>query len=176
VREEGRAVDRLDLLRRAVDRLQRVAHLPSGERLVARGEATLQAIGDGLARFRRALAFVPDDGQGVERLLRVPPGIGDHGDGRVVDLQRALHAGHAGDLRLVEARELAAEHRRLLDRGVQHARKLEVDTVDFLAVHLVRGVQAHDRLAGDLPVLRVLQLDALRIGRGQLRRLRRDFP
>ena len=78
-------------------------------------------------------------------------------------------------LALVEAHELAAEHRAVLDRGAQHARQLDVDRVDLAAVELVGGVEPLQRLAGDRPVLRVLELDALRIGRRQLGRRRRDL-
>ena len=53
------------------------------------------------------------------------------------------------DLRGVEALDLAAEHRAVLDRGVQHARQLEVDAVDLLAGELVGGVEPLQRLAGD---------------------------
>ncbi len=42
------------------------------------------------------------------------------------------------------------------DRGVQHAGQLHVDAVDLLAGDLVGGVEPLQRLAGDLPVLRVL--------------------
>ena len=58
------------------------------------------------------------------------------------DLDRALDAGHAGDLRLVEAHELAAEHRAVLDRRVQHAGQLDVDRVDEAAVELVGACRA----------------------------------
>ena len=71
--------------------------------------------------------------------------------------------------------ELAAEHRAILDRGAQHAGQLDVDRVDLAAVELVGGVEPLQRLAGDLPVLRILELDGLGIGRRDLRRGRRDL-
>ena len=86
-------------------------------------------------------AFVPDDRQRIERGLGVPPGIGHDGDAGVADLHDLLHARHALDLGGVEALHLAAEDRAFLDRGVEHARQLEVGAVDLLAGHLVGGVE-----------------------------------
>ena len=68
-----------------------------------------------------------------------------------------LDARHARDLGGVEALHLAAEHRAVLDRGVEHAGQLQVDAVDLRAGHLVERVEALHRLADDLPVLRVLE-------------------
>src|SRR5206468_5303283 len=51
----------------------------------------------------------------------------------------------------------------------------QIDPIDFAPVELVGGVQAFDRLAGDGPGLRILERDALGIGRGQLGRRRRHF-
>ena len=76
--------------------------------------------------------------------------------------------GMLGDLGVVEALDLAAEHRAILDRRAQHAGQLDVDREDLRAVELVGGVEPLQRLAGDLPVLRVLELDRLRIGRREL--------
>ena len=61
------------------------------------------------------LAFsplVPGRRQRVERGLRLPPALGNDRDGAVADLHDVLDAGHALHLGGVEARELAAEHRR----------------------------------------------------------------
>ena len=76
----------------------------------------------------------------------MPPGVGDDGDGVVVDLHDLLDALHAGDLGFVVALQLAAEHRAGLDRGVEHARQLDVDAVDHLAGGLVDGVEPLERL------------------------------
>ena len=89
--EERRAVDRLDLFRRALDRLGRVAVLP---RAVGggRGQTLLEVLGDGRARLRCARALVPDDRQRIERRLRPPPGIGDDRDAGVLHLHHLAHA------------------------------------------------------------------------------------
>ena len=47
----------------------------------------------------------------------------------------------------VEALDLAAEHRAVLDRRVQHAGQLQVEAVDLLAGDLVGGVEPRERLA-----------------------------
>ena len=59
---------------------------------------------------------------------------------------------------------------RFLDRGIQHPGQLEVGAVDLLAGQLIEGVEPLERLAGDLPVLRILELDVFRrldLGGGQ---------
>ena len=48
-----------------------------------------------------------------------------------------------------------------LTRGVQHPRQLEIHAVDLLAVGLVGRVQPRQSLAGNGPVLRILQRDVL---------------
>ena len=59
----------------------------------------------------------------------------------VADRHDLLDARHALDLGGVEALQLAAEDRAVLDRGVEHAGQLHVDAVDLLAVQLVGGVE-----------------------------------
>ncbi len=151
--EEGRRVDCLHLLRRAGDRLQGIAFIAAGIGIVGR-ESLPEVLGDLCARLCRARAFVPDDRQRLERGLGAPPGVGDHG--------------HCAD-------ELAAEHRALLDRGIQHAGKPQVDDEFLAAIQLVDGIESMQGLAGDLPVARLLQHDRLRVGRRQLRCRDRDF-
>src|SRR5205814_8665786 len=72
-----------------------------------------------------------------------------------------LHAAHAAHSRGVEALHLAAEHRAILDRCVQHSRHLEVHAVDHRPVDLLRRVEALERLARDLPGLGVLERNVL---------------
>ena len=153
MREERGRIGRLDLLRRAGDRRQRIA-LAAIAIGLGRGEAGLEMLGDGGARYLAVLALVPDDRQRVERGLRLPPGFGDDGDRRVPDLHDLADAGHVGDLGLVDALDLAAIDRAVLDRGVEHARQLDIDRIDLAAVELRRRVEPLHRLAGDLPVLR----------------------
>ena len=78
----------------------------------------------------------------LERLVGLPPGVGDHGNRGVADLHDVAHAGHRLGLGLVVALDLGAEHRRIHDRGVEHAGQLDVDGVDLLAGELVDGVEA----------------------------------
>ena len=164
VREEGRRVDRIDLRRGFPDGLQRVAVLP-----IAIGggcvEAVLELLGDRRTRLRAVRTLIPDNRERIERLLGVPPGIGDNRNGGVLDPHHLLHAGHAGDLALVVTRELAAEYRTVLDCRVEHARQLQIDGEDLAAVEFVRGVEPLERLAGELPVLWILELDGLGIRR-----------
>ena len=160
--------DRLDLAQRR-RAPARVAVLVADDRL--RGvEAGLQRRGDGCARDRCVRAEVPLDRQRIERRLGAPPGVGDDRDGVVADRHDLLDAGTARDRGGVEALDLAAEHRTGLDRRVQHARQLQVHAVDLRAVDLRHGVEPGHALAGDLPVLRVLQRHV-----GRRRQLRRRF-
>ncbi len=108
------------------------------------------------------LALVPGDRHRLEGGIGLPPGVRDHGDGVVADLDDLLHARHGHRLGGVEARDLAAEHGGSLDRSVQHAGQLDVRAIDLLAVELVDRVEPLHRLAGDGPVLRILEGDVLR--------------
>ena len=87
----------------------------------------------------------------------MPPGVGHHRHRAVAHRHHLLHAGAAGDGCGIEALDLAAEYRAVLDGGVEQSGQLQVHAVDLRAGEFVLGVQAHDRLADELPVLRVLQ-------------------
>src|SRR5262249_22404213 len=167
VGEEGRPVDRLDLFGRGLDRLERVA-VAAFAIGGARGEPFLEVLGDRGARHGCAWALIPNDRKGVERRFRPPPRIGNDRDGGVLDLHDLADAGPARDLRFVVARDLAAEHRAILDRGAQHVRQLDVDAENLAAVELVGGIDPFHRLAGDLPVFRILELDGLGVRRLEL--------
>ena len=167
VPEEGRAVDRIDALDCAGNRLQSLALSAQGKSFVS-AKAFLQTGINGGARLRRVRAFVPLDRQGVERLLGAPPGVGHHSDRAAIDLHRALDPRHAENLVTIKTLERPAIHRAAHHRGVQHAGQLEVDAVNLGTIELVGCVQALDRLAGDLPLLWALELDALGIRRGEL--------
>jgi len=121
----GIGVDGFDFLRSARDSGFDVAVLVADERLLG-VETFLQGLGNRRAGDFRMRALIPDDRQRIERGLRLPPGVGHDRDRGVADLQDFLHAGHPGDLGAVEALHLAAEHRRLLDRGVEHSGEPEV--------------------------------------------------
>jgi hypothetical protein len=62
----------------------------------------------------------------------------------------------------VEAYELAAEHRAILDRRAQHAGEFHIEAVDVLTGELGRGIEALERLTDDLPVLGILKRHVLR--------------
>ena len=174
MREEGRRVGRLDLLRRARDRRHGVA-VAALAVVLGRRETVFEVLRDGRVGDLGVVAFVPLDLDGVERGLGVPPGVGDDRDRGVAHLHHFLDARHLRRLGVIEAHDLGAEHRRILDRGVEHARQLHVDGVDLRAVELVGGVEPLQRLAGDLPALRVLELDVLRVRRRHLGGRGRDL-
>ena len=134
------AVDRLVLARRAGDRRLGVAGLVADEGLFG-VEALLEHCGDRGARDLGVRGLLVDDRQRVDRRLGVPERVGDDGDGAVADRHDLLHARHALDLRGVEALDLAAAHRRVLDGRDQHVRHLDVDAVGHLAGELVEGVE-----------------------------------
>src|SRR5215472_2478453 len=167
VSEEGRAVDRLDFFGRGLDRFARVAILAFAIG-VGRGEPFLQVLGDRGARRGGAWPLIPNDGEGVERGFGPPPGIGNDRDRGVFHLHDLAHAGPARDLGFVVARQLAAEYRAILDRGAQHVRQLDVDSKSLAAVELVGGIEPFQRLAGDLPVFRIHELDSLGVRRLEL--------
>src|SRR5882672_7687074 len=154
-------VRRLDFLRRAGERgLHVAARLVADEGLL-RVQSRLEDLRDARARHLGVLALVPDDRQLLERGLGVPPGVGDHRDAGVADLHHFLHAGHAAHLGGVEALHLAAEHRAVLHRRVQHTGELDVDAVHHGAVDLPRSVEALQRLARDLPGFGILERNVL---------------
>ena len=167
VREEGGRVDRIDLGRGFPDCLQRIA-VPPLAICGGCGETVLEHLGDRSAGLRGVWTLVPDHRERLERLLGLPPGIGDDRNGGFLHPHHLLHAGHAGDSALVVALELAAIDRTVLDCRVEHARQLQIDGEDLAAVELVRGIQPLQRLAGDLPVLWILELDGFGIRRREL--------
>src|SRR5262249_25000331 len=146
---------------RAGDCRFRVAVLVADEDEV-RIEAGLEKLSNRGAGHFGIRSFIPDDWKGVERALGLPPGIGNNGDSGFADLHDLLHALHSNDRSGVEAFYLAAEDRAVLDCRVEHAWQSEIDSIDQLAGELVGGVEALNPLAGNLPVLRILELHILR--------------
>ena len=87
--------------------------------------------------------------------------IGDHGYG-IVEAYDLAHALHRFRLAIVEARELAAEHRAGGHRCDLHARNFDVDAELGLAIHLVRGVEPLGGRPNQLEVFRFLEDDLIR--------------
>ena len=109
-------------------------------------------------------AFGPSSQVIVERLqplLGRPHVIADHRH-QVVEHDDLAHAGTALAAAVVDVRDLAAEHRAGRERRELHARQHGVDAVDRLAVDLVGRVEALQRLADQLEILRILQRRILR--------------
>ena len=158
---------RVVLMRIRVHRLDPARTRQRGPRatspdLVAHGrlagvEPDLHHLGELGARRRRIGAVVPFDRQRIERALRMPPGIGDHRDRGIAHADHLLHARALHRRRRIHALHLAAEHRAVLDRGIEHSGELQVHPVDLRARDLVGRVQPRQPLAGELPVLRVLE-------------------
>ena len=98
----------------------------------------------------------------------MPPGIGDDDNCIVIVFHDLTEAGTVGDRGFVVALHFAAENRTVLDRRAQHARQVHVDRIDLAAVELGGRIQPIDRLAGNLPFLRISELDALQIRRLEL--------
>src|SRR5262249_30975042 len=90
----------------------------------------------------------------------------------VTDLHNVAYPRHTLHFVGLEALHLAAEHRRVLDRGVEHAGQLQIRAVDLGAGDLSHRIEALHRLADELPVHGVLQRD---LGRRRWRELRSSF-
>ena len=158
----GIIIHRLDFLGGACDRGLGIAVLIAEKGRLRGIKTFLEPFRDRRARDFGVLTFVPNDRQRFKRGLGVPPGVGDDSDGAVVDPDHLLDALHARDFGFVEALQLAAEYRTILDRGIEHARQLDVDAVGHLARDLVGGIETLDAFADQLPVLRIFQFDVRR--------------
>ena len=162
------AVNRFDLACGAGERGRGIANTITNEGL-RRMEPGLHHLGERGAALLRMGPVIVGDGDLVERRLGLPPGLGDDRDGGLTDRHHLLHAGHLLRRAGVEAGDLAAEDRAILDRRVQHAGQLQVDAIDQLTVGLLNRIQARERLAGDGPAFGILERDV--VGRRQLGRL-----
>ena len=158
----GDAVDRLHLLHCTGNGRSRVARLVADEGL-GRIKPRLQGRGDGSAVELGVRALVIVEIYGLKGGLGAPPGVGDDSH-RVLHAHNLLHARHLLGLGGLEAIQLAANDGAILHGSVEHAWHLVVDAVDLCAVNLARLMQALHGLAGNGPVLRILE-------RGLLRRL-----
>src|SRR6516162_5636117 len=168
----GIAVDRLDLLGSTGQGGFDIAALVADECLLGI-EAFLKPGGDRRARNLGVRALVPGDRKGIERRLRLPPAVGDDGNGIVFDSDDLSYALVAVNLGGVKTLQFAAIDGAGFDRGVEHAGEPDVDAVDRLPRDLVRCVEPLDALADDLPILRILEWDIL--GRLDLAGGLRDF-
>ena len=106
-------------------------------------------------------ALVPGDWQGVERLLRLPVGVGDHSNGIGWQRDHPVHPLTALHGFLIIALEPPPEHRTLSDGRVEHLRHADVCAEDRLAQDLVQGVKTFDGRAQELPLRRRLERDVL---------------
>ena len=109
------------------------------------------------------LDFFHRAGDCRERIAFIAQGVGGAG----IDLHCAFDAGQVENLVAVKTFEAAAIDRAAHHRCVQHAGQVQINCVDFAAVEFVSGVEALERFAGQLPVLRALELNRFGIRRGE---------
>ena len=164
MRQQRQLIDRLERAGGARHGLGDIAILhgdhagPLQRLLMQRGQIGAGEIGVG--------ARVPGDVERRQALLRRPHVIGDHRH-RIVEAHHLAHALDGLRLAVVEARELAAEHRAGRHRRDLHARKPDVDAELRLAVDLVGSVEALGGLADQLECARILERHV--VGHRQLR-------
>ncbi len=132
--------------------------------LAGRGHLPVQAVDVdlvevGLLHLARG-AGVPLDLDVVDGLLGAPVLVGDHRH-RVIQLDHLQDARPALDGAVVDALQLAARHRALVDRGVDHPRQAGVDAELGRAVELGPGVQPRRGLADEGVFLGRLDLGLL---------------
>ena len=108
-------------------------------------------------------AFVPNDVERRQALLRGPHMIRDDGDG-VFEANDPAHASDRFRFAIVDARQFAADHRAGRHGGDLHARDFDVDPKLRLAVHLVGRVEALGGRADQLEVFWVFQRDLVGVG------------
>ena len=168
VGDKGGAVNRLDTFGCAGNHLGRVADVDVGKHVVGCGQAFFETGVDGGAAFLAVGAFVPDDGQVLQRHLGAPPVVGHHGHCVVVHFVDALNAFAALEFGGVKADQLAAKDRAGLNGRIDHAGQADVDGIVLFAHHLERGVHTLEGLAGNLPLARVTQNQGLWVWRCEL--------
>ena len=146
---------------------------------LARGLLQRRPVGDGVVA--RVRAVVPDDLQRVASLHRRPGVARDHGDAaerielrrarRGVDLHDLHDARHLERRGRVDAHDLAAEHLRSRDHGVEHAGQARVHAVLRLAGDDVLRVDELQLARADVAELRrILELDRVHRGHRHARR------
>ena len=138
-------------------RLGGVADIAGG--LVAEHLARAHVL-EQLGLLRQPFPFRPARLELARRLDRGPLGLRHHAE--EIALAHDLHdAGDVLDRAFVDAFELGADRRRPDHAAVQHAAHAQIVDVGEAPGHLGRDVDARDRLADDLVVLRVLELRRL---------------
>ena len=159
VRQKRHLIDRLDLPGRTRQRFGDVAVLARDRARLARGRCELlDDVGGAELRVR---ALGPADVERGEALLSRPHVVGDHRHG----VLEADHLAYALDrLRpaVVEARELAAEHRTRGHRRDLQPREAHVDAELSRAVDLGAAVETLGGRADQLEILGILEHDPAR--------------
>ena len=145
----------------ACDSFARIATLIADDS-VGCVECRFKNLGKRLAGRFGVWALVPLDGQELQCGFSLPPSVCHHSHGAVVDPDHFFNTLEAGNGPCIEAFEFAPEHRAILDGRIQHAGQRQIDAVHLGAGGFVDGVEPSQPLAGEFPVLRVLQAD----GRG----------
>lgn len=184
VRDVRQVVLGLELARRGRQGRRGVAVV--AERLAGptRGPLQRRLVGDGVVGRVRPVG--PLELEGVAALERGPGVARDHCDAaeRVEHRRQGRgrqrrHANDAGDLeRLagVEAGQLAGQHRRTGDHGVEHAVEAHVDAVGGLAAHDALAIDVSHRAGADVAeLLRILQPQRVARRHGQAARIGGQF-
>ena len=176
VRSHRRVITRLDDLA-ALGEL-RVDVAVVAEDLAGLRDRCLQRLLVRLGRERRIRAVVPLDLQRPTALQHRPRVVANHRDAAErleavrrlerVERHRLLHAAHLLRGRVVDAPHGAAEHRRVLDRGVDHAFTEHVEPELRLAGDDVLLVVGGRVLAHELPGRAVLEADGFALRHRQL--------
>ena len=122
----------------------------------ARGQRGARAIEHRLGVEVGVGALVPLHREQLARLHGMPVSVGDHGKA-VGDLHHVDHAFGGLGLAAIEALDLAALHRRHLDRCVDHVRQLDIHAEKRRAVDLGRCVESGRALADDAELAGVFQ-------------------
>ena len=161
MREIRRVVLGFDLLRGGGEGLVEIAVAARNCDVGLRVQPAAVELHQARARNVAVGADVPFDVDVPQRLFCAPPVVCDHRD-EALHRQHLDDAAPALDLGRVDRFHLAAEHRALRDRGVEHAGQLNVDAETLLAHHRVGDVDALDGLADQLPVLGIFQFHVFR--------------
>ena len=109
-------------------------------------------------------AFVPLQFQGVQCRFGTPPGVGHHRHRAVIDTNDLLYAGALQHRSVVKRFQLAAKHRAIHHRGIQHAWHGDIHAVNQFSCGFFDGIQPGQPFAGNLPVFRVFEFDLGRSG------------